>query len=422
MNEDFILKKFFEADRWEYAINKGVLKDMPERDLIRLTRKDIRISLMRAIISGEYEIAPPHTANIPKDTPGEFRTVYINEPIDRISLSIANDLLFDLTKEEMIHKNCLSYLRGVGCGNIVKSISSHIAKQSNNIIGFKSDLSKYFDSVPIEYIDKAFDDVEAKYGHSSVIDFIRKYYHNDIYFDLDGNIECKYQSLKQGCSVASWLADVILYDIDKKMSSRKGLYLRYCDDAIYIGDDHEEALEEFRTELEKMKLTLNPKKVQTLKKDEWFKFLGFTLRGDKRSLGKTRIKNFQKEIEARTINKRGKSVKEYVNSINSFLYKGNGEFSWSTQVLPVINVDHDLNELNKFVMDAIRAAVTKKTKIGGLGFLVAGKNGCIDRGKGRNVKKNREKIPIIQGYMTMKCMQNAILTSKAAYRSLVSNM
>ena len=44
---------------------------------------------------GKYEISPPHTAQIPKDN-GEFRTVYVNEPMDRVVLGIANDLRFEL--------------------------------------------------------------------------------------------------------------------------------------------------------------------------------------------------------------------------------------------------------------------------------------------------------------------------------------
>ena len=88
---DILLKKFFEPERWEYALEKGVGKDIRKCDLIQLSDPDVRVLMKRAIESGQYEIAPPHTALIPKDTPGEFRTVYVNEPMDRILLSIVND-------------------------------------------------------------------------------------------------------------------------------------------------------------------------------------------------------------------------------------------------------------------------------------------------------------------------------------------
>ena len=71
--------------------------------------------MAEAMLNGKYQITPPHIAQIPKDN-GEFRTVYVNEPIDRIILNIANDLLFDLMPE-MIHPACKSYQVGIGSGS-----------------------------------------------------------------------------------------------------------------------------------------------------------------------------------------------------------------------------------------------------------------------------------------------------------------
>ena len=160
--KDRILEKFFEFDRWVKAIEKGVVKDIKKSELIKLTSEETRMAIASAIIEGKYNITPPHTAKIPKDN-GDYRTVYVNEPIDRGILSIANDLLFELAPE-MIHKSCKSYQVGIGCGKVVLEVSRTITdmKSKNFIVGWKSDLSKYFDSVPIQYIDKAFDMVEKK--------------------------------------------------------------------------------------------------------------------------------------------------------------------------------------------------------------------------------------------------------------------
>ncbi len=68
--------------------------------------------MYEAIRDGKYEIAPPHTAKIPKDN-GEFRTVFISmNPADRNFISIANDLLFELMPE-MVHPQCQSLPEGV---------------------------------------------------------------------------------------------------------------------------------------------------------------------------------------------------------------------------------------------------------------------------------------------------------------------
>ena len=169
-------------------------------------------------------------------------------------------------------------------------------------------------------------------------------------------------------------------------------------------------------------MKLNPKKVEYLTMDKWFKFLGFSIKGSMISFSPNRLKTFQKEIESRTIRKRGITLKKAVDSVNRYLYKGNGEYSWATQTLPVCNVRVDINELNKFVMDCLRAVETGKHKVGGLGYVKDKPDGCVVRGIGRNVKANRNKSKSkeIEGYLTIGCMQNAILTRRAAYNTLVA--
>ena len=428
---------FFDFERWKNAIAKGVLKGVPKNVLYQLCQPEMRASMYEAIKNGTYEIAPPHTALIPKDAPGEFRTVYVNEAADRVLLSIANDLLFELMPDK-VHPACKSYLKGVGCGKVVQEASRAIVSSQCTVhssqLGWKSDLSKYFDSVPIEYIDRAFDEVEERHGKSALIEVIRKYYHQDLYFTPEGRLESKYQSLKQGCSVASWLADVLLYHIDERLSSLGDFYVRYSDDMLNIGEHSEEAMQILEEELGKMQMRLNPKKVEWLTADRWFKFLGFSIKGKDISLSSTRIKTFQKEIEKKTVHNSQFTVHnsqlkvqgytKALNAVNRYLYKGDGEgHSWATGVLGVINVKQDVDTLNAFVMDALRATITGKKKIGGLGYDRQGKTGCIVRGRGRNVTMNRRKTgDDLGGYLSMGCMQNAMRTSKAAYETLVRGL
>lgn len=433
--EDIILKKFFEPERWEYAIAKGVGKDVPKNWLYQLCKPEVRVAMYQAIKSGQYEIAPPHTAKIPKDD-GTDRIVYVNEPPDRVVLSIANDLLFELMPD-MVHPCCKSYQKGIGCGKVVQEISRAICgtePDADGYIGWKADLSKYFDSVPIEFIDAAFDGVEMRYGESSLIAVLRKYYHSNLYIDGETKQVCeKYQSLKQGCAVAAWLADVVLYHIDEKISKLDVLYKRYSDDINCDGPDHSKAYAILEEELARMQMTLNPKKVEWLTADHWFKFLGYSIKGESISLSSTRIKTFQKEIEARTIRHRTirtfKGEKPWtaeraLNAVLRYLYHGDGQgHSWATQVLSVVNVRQDIDTLNCFVMDCLRAVYTGKKKVGGLGYDRQGKAGCIVRGRGRNVSANRRKTgDTIDGYLTLGCMQNAMRTSKAAYETLVRSL
>lgn len=419
---DVLLKTFFEKQRWVTAIDTGVDKNINKSLLREMSSPEKRLSLYNMIKNNDYVIAPPHEARIPKDD-GTFRTVYVNDGADRIILSIVNDMLFELCPE-LIHPSCKSYQKHIGCGKIVKEVSSVIQNIKHQTLGVKVDLSKYFDSVPIEYIDNVFDYIECKFGKSNLIDIVRLYYHTNTVIDYDKNIIEKYSSLRQGCAVAAFLADAVLFDIDEKITNNYDVYyVRYSDDILILGNEWEKAYNCLQKELSNKQLILNPKKVEMLDKNKWFKFLGFALKSDKISLSKSRIKTFQKEIEDRTIShKNTKDISSIINSVNDYLYKGNGDYSWATSVLSVINVEKDINQLNGFVMDAIRAANTGKSSIGGLGVNLSCPDNIIVRGKGRNVKSNKDAIPILPKYTTLQCMRNALLMSKSVYTTLILSM
>lgn len=418
---DILLQKFFEKERWEQALEVGVDKHIDKGELRKLTSPAVRLALYNAIVNDNYEIAPPHQAEIPKDN-GDMRIVYVNENVDRIFLSIANNLFFEMFKE-FVHPSCKSYQSGIGCGKIVQQVSKKMVNTIGPEVGVKMDLTKYFDTVPIRYIDEVFDRMEAKVGRSKIIDVVRKYYHTDLCFDVQGNLIEHYQSLKQGCAVASFLADAVLSHIDKAVNTLNVYYVRYSDDLLAVGKDWKDAYVLIKVMLSDMEMTLNPKKVEIVYKNRWVKFLGFNIKGDQITLSKSRVKKFQKEIEARTIKQRNITPTRALNQVNSYLYKGDGQYSWSTSVLPIINVQKDIDTMNEFVMDCIRAVMTGKKKIGGLGSVNDKADYTILRGVGKNVKANRSKTPKeIDGYLSIRCMQNALLTRSAVYDTLVRSM
>ena len=82
-------------------------------------------------------------------------------------------------------------------------------------------------------------------------------------------------------------------------------------------------------------------------------------------------------------------------------------------MLPIINVQKDIDTLNEFVLDCLRATQTQKKKIGGLGVVIDRDDYTILRGTGKNVAANRMKTPKeIEGFLSLRCMQNALLTNR----------
>lgn len=419
---DILLQKFFEKDRWESAIDIGVGKHIDKGELRKMTSPETRVRLYQAIATDNYAISPPRIALIPKDN-GEFREVMICENIDRIVLSIINNMFFELFPE-FVHGSCKSYRSGIGCGKVVKEASAECVKVKGNIVGKKYDLKKYFDRVKLKYIDDMFDKMEWKYGKSKIIDIVREFYHCNLLFNADGNLIEEYKSIKQGTATSSFLADALLYHIDEELSKVKGIkYWRYSDDILILGENYEAADLLLKCRLAEMELQINEKKEEILDKDHYFKFLGFSICGDKITLSKGRLKDFQKEVQSRTVNQRKITPTKAINSLNNYLYKGNGQYSFATSVLPIINVQHDIDEMNEFILDCIRGVMTGKGKTGGLGYVNDRPEGVVLRGTGKNVKANRLKTPKeIEGFLSLNCMRNALLTNRAVYETLVRSL
>jgi hypothetical protein len=421
-----LLEKMFEMPRWEALIEKADLKGIDKSELRQMCKPDVRAAIYLAIKNETIEFAPSHMAQIPKDTPGEFRTVFVGENIDRCIQSLINDCLFELFPE-MVHPSCKSYQVGLGTGKTVRELSLILANTKTETVGVKSDFHHYFDVVNLDAIMNVFDVIESKLGFEKgtepVMNLLRKTWSNNLVFDLDGNLIEQYCGIRQGNAIGSFLADVILYELDDFMSKKYKFYCRYSDDCITIHDNPDEIISDMNNIISKYGVSLNPRKVQVLYKDEWFKFLGFNLKDNMITLSKSRVKSFQKEIEKRTIKQRNITPKRALNSVNSYLYKGDGTYSWATSVLPIINVEKDIDILNTFVMDCLRACATKKKKIGGLGSVNDREDYTILRGVGKNVAANRKKTEKeIDGYLTIKCMQNALLTRRAVYETLVRSM
>jgi len=427
--KDAILESIFlDTHLWTEVIEHGCLKGIPTDVLLYLQSPVGRAEVCGQIEDGEYAVSPPHTGYRMKDDGGE-RVFFANEPLDRLVLNVIYKWLIR-NEKQMTHPHCRSYQEGIGVGQIVKNVAYYLNKYSqdtNGVIGCKFDIHKYFESVGREHIHRALDSVESHYGKSAIIDLLRKYYNSDIYYDSrKKQLVEQYQGIKQGCAVSAWLANVILYPLDDKLSRIDGFYCRYSDDIIYVGPHSAKVTDIIRQELNGMGLKLNEKKIEHIRPDKFVRFLGYYIRGNEITLSPKWVKKFQQNIESITVHNRKliqqvrnlrreqagdmeerlmRIVKRAAKKLAISLYAGS-RYSWASLTLGVINREEDIKQLNLYCLDALRAVYTGKTNIGGLG--VSKENG-IQRGKGRNVKANRMTTNHIirnVGYLSLTAMHN----------------
>lgn len=413
--EKIKFKMIFDKDRMERLLNQAYEKNINVALLRKLMQPEYQLQLYNALLNKEYKIFPPHKAKIPKDN-GDFRTVYVNEDLDRIYLSLYNDMMFEL-HSCFISVYCKSYQKGISCPNTVKEVS----KQLENYNGYKADMTHYFDSTPLKQINKLFD----KLRMVTRVDLpVREYYNSNLVFDENDNLIEEYAGMKQGCAFSTFLANAMLYDIDEKLGNMKDLlYVRYSDDILFVGKESEKAMKILKRELKKLGLKLNPKKTEKITNDRWFDFLGFKIKGSQITFSTKSISNIKKEIEKITIKHNGKiSQDKIINKINAHLYKNftvnnKRAFGWGEYFLMTVNVEKDIRIIDEWIKDCIRACKTGKKKVGGIGSVNDRNNYTIARGKGKHVSSNLKNTgKIIHGYTSMIDMWRTINNSKDLYR------
>ena len=422
--ENIKFKMIFDKDRMERLLNQAYEKNINVALLRKLMQPEYQMQLYNALLNREYKIFPPHKAKIPKDN-GDYRTVYVNEDIDRIYLSLYNDMMFEL-HSCFISVYCKSYQKGISCPNTVKAVS----KKLRFYEGYKADMTHYFDSTPLEQINKLFD----KLRMVTLVDLpVREYYNSNLVFDENDNLIEEYAGMKQGCAFSTFLANALLYEIDETLGNMENLlYVRYSDDILFVGKYSENVKIILEYELNKLGLKLNPKKTEKITNDKWFDFLGFRIKGSQITFSKKSIDQIIKFVKKNTIkyrhvNKQGKvtyvnSKQKAINVINSHLYKNftindKRAFGWGEYFLTTVNVKKDIETLDKWIKDCIRACETKKVKVGCIG-MVNGDDFTLYRP--RNAKEVVSNIlktgDDIEGYTSMLDMWNKINNDKNVYR------
>ena len=451
MKQSKLLEMMFQYDVWQNAIDKANEKEINLTVLKQLATPQARVQLYQMIINEQLEIAPSRMAQIPKDTPGEMRTVFICEDSDRVILSIINDCLFELFPD-MVHPQCKSYRSNESCGKTVQEVSREMVKLNkithNKHIGNRYDFKKYFDQIDLKAILDVFDELERRLGFEKdtepTLNLLRKFYKSNLVFDLNGNLTEMYMGLRQGVATASFLADAILYELDDFMYKKYKYYWRYSDDLICLAEDTSEITNDINKIICKYGVKLNDKKTKELHSNEYFKFLGFNLCNDKVTLSSRRVKKFTKEIFNRTLAKPNIHPNQAKENVKQFLY-GNGDgYSWATACFSALqNCEKDVETLNNWIMDVLRLCEIrynynqerkrkglkpKKIKygwddIGGIGVILNKDDYTLIRGKGKKIRTARERTEKeIEHYMSIGCLLNAYKMSRPLYTTLIRSL
>lgn len=438
---------------WTQSFDRG-LKKMRNEVFQIMKLPQAREVLVEKILAGDYEIAPPVINYIDKKT-GKFitkeqaaktekvREIYVNGNVDRIVLNVIYRIYYEMYIDR-ISPYCVSYKTGVSTSKIAKKLSKKLTLlcnvSKNNFLGYKIDISKFFDSVNKETLFQALKELSSD---DPIDELVRKYYADDRVI-IDGEIVPRYKSLAQGCALGCFLADYVLKDIDETLSSLDVIYYRYSDDIIILGKDAKLGYRILLSMLKKKGLLVNPDKVESIRKDSWFTFLGFAFRKDQISLSEKTLKNIQHKVKTETMSvvrkahkpATKKEVFHMITRLQNYFftaYAADGKsFGMGNYLISTITSDHDLLEIETYCKDCLRAAYTGRTEIYGLGYVPYKENYTIMHGKGKNVKRNLERTvgPEFEdfdllrecGWVSLLHLRKCYRYSRPVYKSEIQKM
>lgn len=330
----------------------------------------------------------------------DVRKIYMMTPMDR---AVAHMIYLIYYKKfiGMSHERCVSYKSGIGTSKVAKKLSKEM-QERGFYEGYKMDIHHYFDDLNMETIEKQL--VKMKTG--SVLDDLLWELYQDDRVLVNEELIHKHRGLIQGCAFACLLANLILIDIDERISKMNVIYYRYSDDIIVLGNDKDTkyAKELIAKMLAPKGLQLHPTKVQRINRGEWFEFLGFSFKGDMISLSGKTLANIEHEVKIRTMSKTRqahrpatkKELQKMIKDLQWYFFtafaKSQENFGVGVYLFGTVNVRRDLEAIENYIKDCLRAAYTNKSNIYGLGYVKDRDWYVVDNcNRGQNVGENRRK-------------------------------
>ena len=358
-----ILKSLLNKETWEeflrYKKERAHL-DRGEEDAWRSFIDDEKYLQMPE--SGELPL--PVRAEINKSGSSKKRVIYsYPEPFNSILKGITF-LLYRYDSE--FADSCYAFRRNRSVGDALRRLLEDNGE--GGLWCLKLDISDYFNSIDIDMLLEKMGFLKKE--DEGLFTLFSEMLKEERVVLPDGSIISEKHGAMAGIPVAPFFANVYLSDVDRMMQNEK--YFRYSDDILILAESAEKLEEKKQrliTALWEHRLTLNEKKLHVYKPGEVVEFLGFGICAETVDLSEATKKKLKNKIrrKARALHrwssKKGlpgeRAAKGFIRAINRKLYSADEKaFSWSRWFFPYLTTDKSLKELDAYMLQFIRYAVT----------------------------------------------------------------
>lgn len=348
------------ANKGSAGIDGMTVKELP--DFLEKEWPTIRDQLLE----GTYRPQSVRRVEIPKPE-GGVRQLGIPTVLDRFIQQAVLQVLqriWDPTFSEQSY----GFRPGRSAHQAIRKAQEYIAEGNRIVVDI--DLEKFFDRVNH---DKLMAQVAKRIPDKRCLRLIRAFLNAGIM--ENGLVSQRDEGTPQGGPLSPLLSNIVLDELDRELTKRGHLFVRYADDCnIYVRSRHAgrrvmESITHFITK--RLKLKVNDQK-SAVGAPNTRKFLGFSFTAGevpRRRVAKPALQRFKRRVKELTRRTRGESLKVMVERLSRYM-KG-----W-IEYFGICETPSKLEMLDSWTHRRLRCVAWKQWKRGRTRYTELRKRGC----------------------------------------------
>src|SRR6266849_6568496 len=358
-------------------------------------------AIREQLLMGKYQPQPVLRVEIEKPD-GGMRKLGIPTVVDRFIQQAVMQVLQNRW-DRTFSDSSYGFRPGRSAHQAVARAQQYIAEGFTYVVDL--DLEKFFDRVNH---DKLMGQIAKRVEDKRLLKLIRAFLNAGV---MEGGlVSPSVEGTPQGGPLSPLLSNLVLDDLDRELERRGHRFVRYADDSnIYVRSERAgqrvmESVKRFISE--KLKLKVNESKSAVAKPQER-KFLGFSFTSGKelkRKIAPKAIDRFKERIREITHKGRGRSMKQVMEELATYLRGWRGYFGFCET--PSV-----LQRLDSWVRRRVRCAFWRQWKTGRKRFAELVRRGVSEELAAKTAGSRRGPWHVSQSPALDIALSNAALTS-----------
>jgi RNA-directed DNA polymerase len=309
--------------------------------------------------AGRLSLRPPLRRLLNK-ADGRKKVVFTFAPRDELMLKGLNRILQSTTAADH-SRLCHSFQPGRGPRTAYRDIRRIRGLQRLHCLHL--DVRDYFNSIPVEPLLASLP--ASVTNDEPLLQLLVKVLQDRRVLSGDEEIVDTHKGVMAGTPLAPLLSNLYLRSLDDAFQAARVPFLRYADDIVVFGTEHEVVRygADIEARLAELGLELNARKTRLSSPGEPWEFLGLRYDRGSLDLATNSVAKLRRRVRriARRARGRPDPARLAVRRLNRRLFGIGGrpaDFTWASWFFPLVTVDATLHQLDRLIQEQLRFAVT----------------------------------------------------------------